>query len=89
MSRVQVIRVGAQVFYEGGPRTQIEWESAAGQLLEEGKPFAAYDLARIGSSLFPKSLPLAHSLALAMIRTGAPGSTRSMSWTPIAADGIL
>ncbi len=72
----QVIRVGAATFYQGGRRSQEEFEAAGRQLLDEGKAFEAYDLIRIGLEQFPASVRLRQAAARALLRTGAPEEAR-------------
>jgi len=65
------VRVGNFSFYAGGGRALPEWEEAARQLLDQGQPFLAYDIARTGLGQFPGSLTLTRYAAMALMRTGA------------------
>ena len=65
------IRVGSFTFYAGEGRSVGEWQEAAKQLLDQGQPFLAYDVASTALKQFPDSLLLKQTAASALIRTGA------------------
>lgn len=72
------IHVGQATFYQGERRTIQDWQKAVKQLLDEGHPLMAFDLATQGLRIFPDDLHLKQLVARAHINAGALAEARAI-----------